>query len=152
MTMDIDFFVDDKPFTTRKPDLTVFDVLALRALPPDQFILVSPDGIEYRDPDEIVTIHAGDRLTTRKRDPTRPGLPIHYTVNGERQTTDSHRLTVETILRRAGSAASIDTAEIDSYFLEDVSDGRKYENPAHYVDIKDGDKFLAVHVGRTPVA
>ena len=152
MTKDIDYFVDDKPFTTRKPELTVSDVLALRGVPVDVFFLLSQDGTEYRDPDGIVHIHEGDRFTTRKRDDARPSTTIHYTVNGEAQTTERGRLTVEQILRQAGAAASIDVSDIANYFLESVADGRKYEDLADYIDLKNGDQFLAVHVGRTPVA
>ena len=149
---DIDFFVDDKPFTTQKPELTVSDVLALRDVPTDLFFLLSENGTEHRDPDEIVQIHQGDRFATRKRDDARPGAVRRYTVNGEAQATERDRLTVEQILIKAGAAASIDVAELASYFLENVADGRKYENLADYVDINNGDHFLAVHVGRTPVA
>lgn len=75
-----------------------------------------------------------------------------YQVNGEDQSTQDNSLTVETILRNAGSAASIDVAEINDYLLENVADGHKYEDLADKVLIKDGDKFVAVHVGKTPVA
>ena len=152
MIRDIDYFVDDKPFTTRKPELAVSDVLARRGVSVDRFFLLSEDGTEYRDPDEAVHIHEGDRFATRKREDARLGAVNHYTVNGEDQATEVGRLTVEQILRRAGVAASIDVAEIASYFLENVADGRKYENLADYVDVKNGDQFLAVHVGRTAVA
>ena len=91
---DIDFFVDGKPFTTRKPELTVSDVLALRGVPHELYFLSSESGVEYRDPGEIVTIHQGDRFETRKRADGRPELIRHYTVNGEAQTTEHDRLTV----------------------------------------------------------
>lgn len=153
MTKDIDFFVDDKPFTTRKPETTLFDVLTLRGVTADRFFLVSSrDGAEYRDPTANVSIRPGDRFTTHKRDDARPAPALHYTVNGEPQTTTRCQLTAEEILRQAGTAASIDTADVASYFLENAEDGRKYENPSDFVDIGNGDKFLAVHVGRTPVA
>ena len=149
---DTEFFVDDKPFTTRKPELTVSEVLALRGVPDDLFFLLSENGTDYRDPSEIVQIHQGDRFATRKRDDARPDGITHYTVNGEAQTTERDSLTVEQVLLEAGAAASIDVAEIANYFLENVADGRKYENLTDDVDINDGDQFLAVHVGRTPVA
>ena len=144
--------MDEKPFTTRKPELTVSEVLALRGVPDDLFFLLSENGTDYRDPSEVVQIHQGDRFATRKRDDARPDGIRHYTVNGEAQTTERDSLTVEQVLLEAGAAAGIDVAEVANYFLESVTDGRKYENLTAYVDINDGDQLLAVHVGRTPVA
>ncbi len=77
---------------------------------------------------------------------------IRYEVNGERQRTEEPRLTVERILRQAGSAAGIDVADIGNYYLERVSDGAEYRNLSDVVTIEDGDRFLAVYAGRTPVA
>ena len=155
MNKDIEFYVDDKLLFTKKSELTAADVLTLAGILNDQFFLVSQDGTEYKDPDKIIKIHSEDHFKTRKRereDPKPVSETIHYKVNGEEQTTEQDSLTVEEILRNAGSAASIDASQIDSYFLENIIDGRKYENLADVVVVKEGDQFLAVHVGRTPVA
>ena len=66
--------------------------------------------------------------------------------------TEEPRLTVERILRQAGSAAGIDVGDIGNYYIERVSDGAEYRNLSDVVTIEDGDKFLAVYAGRTPVA
>ena len=155
MSQDIEFFVDDKPLSSKKPELAAGEVLTLAGIPNDQFFLVSEDGIEYKDPDQVIKIHSGDKFKTRKRERenSRPVFEtIHFKVNGEEQTTKQASLTVEEILRNAGSAASIETSQIDSYYLENIIDGSKYENLADVVVVKEGDQFLAVHVGRTPIA
>ena len=153
MNKDIEFLIDGKPFVTAKPELTVAEMLARAGYSSDRYSVVSDDGTEYREPETTIEIHTGDKFETKKRDDARPvGAVIHYKVNGEEQTTDQETLTVEQILRKAGAAASIDVKEIDSYFLEDISDGRKYQELAEQVALKEGDQFLAVHVGKTPVA
>ena len=77
---------------------------------------------------------------------------IHYQVNGEPQTTDRKTLTVKEILENAGAAASIDLKELDQYILEDLQPGKKYEHLHDPVEVKDGDKFVAIYAGKTPVA
>ena len=119
----------------------------------------SDRGIPPGDPD------TGTRepdLTDRPDEPDRPPgeVPdrpgddgfVRYEVNGESQRTEHPRLTVERILRQAGSAAGIDVGDIDNYYLERVSDGTEYRNLSDVVTIEDGDRFLAVYAGRTPVA
>ena len=77
---------------------------------------------------------------------------IRYEVNGEHQRTEGPSLTVEQILRSVGVAAGIDVADIGSYYLERVSDGKEYRDLSEVVRIDDGDRFLAVYAGKTPVA
>lgn len=72
-------------------------------------------------------------------------------VNGEPQTV-GRKTTVEKILKNAGAAASIEVEELDNYFLENIHSGRKYEDLQETVAIEDGDKFVAVYAGKTPVA
>ena len=155
MSKEIEFFVDDKRFSTLKSELTLADILSLVGVPSDQFFLVSQDGTEHKEQGEIIKIHFGDRFKTRKYE--REGSPsvpntIHYKVNGEEQTTQKDSLTVREILQNAGEAASIDLSQINSYFLENVETGQKYENADDRVALKEGDQFLAIHVGATPVA
>ena len=77
---------------------------------------------------------------------------IRYEVNGEALETGIRRLSLEEILHRAGAPAGVDVSQIDSYFLENAADGRRYENLADLIVLEDGDRFLAIHVGKTPVA
>lgn len=153
MSKEIEFFVDDKRFSTLKSELTLADILSLAGVSSDQFFLVSQDGTEHKEQDETIKIHFGDRFKTRKYEREDPLFaPIHYKVNGEEQTTQKDSLTVREILQNAGEAASIDLSQINSYFLENVETGQKYENADDRVDLKEGDQFLAIHVGPTPVA
>ena len=155
MAESIEFFIDDKPYSTLKVSQSVADILAIAGLSPDQFFLIAQDGTKLLDPNQNVDIHSGDRLTTEKRDrDSMPPFPIeiHYKVNGEPQTTTNATLSVEQILRAAGKAASIDINQLDSYILENIKTEKKYQNLADTVDISNDDEFLAVHSGATPVA
>ena len=155
MAEPIEFFIDDKPYSTLKVSQSVADILAMAGLSSDQFFLISADGTELLDPKQSVDIHSGDRFTTEKRDrDSKPPFPkvIHYKVNGEQQTTNVSTLSVEQILRAAGKAASIDLNQPDSYILENIKTGQKYQHLAETVDILNDDEFLAVHSGATPVA
>ena len=151
----IEFFIDDKPYSTFKISQSVEEILAIASLSPDQFLLISQDGTKYLDPTQKIDIRPGDHFKTEKRDrDTKPPYPevIHYQVNGEQQTTTSPTLSVEQILQAAGKAASIDLNQLKSYILENVETGKKYQNLADVVKISNDDKFLAVHSGATPVA
>ena len=61
-------------------------------------------------------------------------------------------MTVEEILRRAGTDAAIDVDDLESYYLDNVHTGVRYESLSDEVPVADGDQFLALHAGRTPVA
>ena len=148
----ITYFVDGRAFETVTPELTVSDVLDGAGKPPKQFYLVHKD-VEYHDPEKKIRIHDGDHFESRLRGHKPPeDKVIHYKVNGERQTTRHYTLTVEQILRNAGRAASIDVAQINDYYLESIDDGRKYESLTDRVAIREGNQFLALHRGKTPVA
>ena len=151
----IEFFIDDKPYSTYKAIQTVANVLAVAGLTADQFILISSDGTKYQDGEKDIEIHSGERFKTEKRDrDSKPesGEVIYYEVNGEKQQTSESRLSMEQILRSAGRDASIDLQQLNSYILENIGTGKKYGSLNEIVDIVDGDKFLAVHSGATPVA
>ena len=151
----VEFFIDDKPYSTYKAIQTVANVLAMAGLTADQFILISSDGTKYLDGGKEIEIHSGERFTTEKRDRDSGPEPvevIYYEVNGEQQQTSESRLSMEEILRSAGRDASIDLQQLNSYILENIGTGKKYESLDAIVDISNGDKFLAVHSGATPVA
>ena len=155
MADSVDFFIDDKVYTTYKASQSVEDILSFANLSADQYILVSPRGDEYRDAKQTVEIHSGDRFTTKKRDrDAKPGIPVEisYRVNGEPQVTKIAELTVQQILRAAGKPASIDLQQLSSYILENIKTGEKYESLEDSVHILNNDEFLAVHSGATPVA
>ena len=154
MTSDSQFFIDGKPYKLEHSPEKVSRLLQLAGTSAEKAILVSEDGVEHRDPDELMEVRPGEHLTTREVNGSEKpaGKTVRYTVNGEENVTDVNPLSVEAILRRAGAGAAIDVDDVGSYYLENTADGRKYENPDDPVTISDGDKFLAIHVGSTPVA
>ena len=155
MADSIEYFIDNKPFTTHEATRTVEEILSIVDLSAEQFYLISPDGTQYVDPKQNIEIRSGDRFITKKRDhDTKPPSPlvIYYSVNGEQQSTTSATLSVEDILRSAGKAASIDLQQLNSYILENIKTSKKYELLTAVVEILNDDQFLAVHSGATPVA
>ncbi len=145
----IRFFLNGKPANVEGPT-SVHDLLGMASLPTDGSHAIIKDGKEYSDPNHPIDIASGDKIEIR---PTRPRRPVvHYTVNGEKQTTGVNTLSLEAILRRAGKASAIDVNDIGSYYLAYVSDGRKYEKLDHMITLNEGDEFVAVHKGPTPVA
>ncbi len=77
---------------------------------------------------------------------------VRYEVNGEPQTATTDKLAVSTILENAGRAASIDTRNLEDYYLQDLKTERRHDDPAEEITVHDGSRFLAVHRGATPVA
>ncbi len=154
MTSDNQFFIDDKPYKLEQSPEKVSTLLHLAGTSAADAILVSEDGDEHGNPDELIEIAAGDRFRTRKRNGSQKPVdkPIRYTVNGEQNTTVENPLSLASILRIAGAGAAIDITDLGSYYLENTADGRKYENLNDLITIFDGDNFLAIHVGSTPVA
>ena len=155
MSKKVEFFIDGKKFSTLKSELTLANILSLVGEDAGQFCLVSQNGTEYTEQDETVEVHSGECFETKEYDREEP-LPasnvIHYKVNGEEQTTQEGSLTVREILQNVGEMASVDPAQTDSYFLENVKTGQKYDNADDRIDLKEGDQFVAIHVGPTPVA
>ena len=154
MTSDRVFYIDDKPYPLEHSPVKVSTLLHFAGTSSEDALLVSSDGFEYGEPDELIDIAPSTHFTTKKRDHDRKPVekPIRYKVNGEQSTTVENPISVETILRRAGAGAAIDISDLGNYFLENTSDGRKYESLDELVTISDGDNFLAIHVGSTPVA
>ena len=153
MSNQIRIFIDGKQVLATKSNLTVAEILDAAKIPIDEYYLVSEKGDEYKDPNKKVKFYSGERFKSTKRRHVPPVTKtIHYSVNGEAQMTERSPLTVETILKIAGAAASIDVAQIDSYYLESVEGDQTYNNLSDQVTIQEGDRFLAVYRGKTPVA
>lgn len=154
MTAHGQFFIDDKPYKLEHSPEKVSTLLHLAGTSVSEAILVSEDGTQHGNPDEFIAIAPGDQFWTKKRDHSQKPVnkPIRYTVNGEESTTFENPLSLETILRNAGAGAAIDVTDLQSYYLENTADGRKYQNLDDLVTISDGDNFVAIHVGSTPVA
>ena len=153
MSAKIKYFVDNREFSSENPTLTVADILGRAKKPVDAFYLVSEkDKAEYTAPEQEVRIEDGDRFITQRRKSRPAGSTIHYKVNGEPQTTQEPVLTVEAILRNAGAAAGVAVGDIGYYTLEYADKDRKFEDLSEKVSIEEGDEFIAIHVGKTPVA
>lgn len=143
----IRFSVNDRQLETDTSEMTVSEVLERASESADHCDLVR-DGTQVGDRGQSITIHDGDHFQTMPRG----GGAVRYEVNGEQQTADQRTLTLEEILRRAGRPAAIDQAQVGNYYLQNVADGLKYQDLSTPVTIREGDKFIAVHCGRTPVA
>ena len=121
--------------------------------PGDTELVRQATGEEWTDPAAHVELHDGDRFEVKRRgDKPPPDARIRYTVNGEPQATTRTPLTVEEILRRAGTDAAIDLDQLESYYLDNVRTAQRYENLGDEVPIVDGDQFMALYAGPTPVA
>ena len=150
--MKVTFTVDGRMLQADISELTVSEILSLAGASKEKSFLLLKD-VEYRNPNERIRIHDSDEFLTKPRDlRTPPQARITYTINGETQTTLVATLTVKEILERAGQAASIDAKKIDSYYVEDLENGRKYSKLDDNITINDGDQFLAIYSGPTPVA
>ena len=154
MTSNGQFFIDGKPYKLERSPEKVSTLLDLAGTSTEDVFLVSEDGGLHGNPDELIDIAPGENFRTRKRDDSQKPVekPVLYTVNGEQNSTTENPLPLGSILRIAGAGAAIDITDLGSYYLENTADGRKYENLDDLVTISDGDNFLAIHVGSTPVA
>ena len=148
------FFIDGKPCKLENSTEKVSRLLQLAGTSSDESVLISEDGVEHSHPAELIKISPGEHFETRKKNSARKPVekPIHYTVNGEENTTLINPLSLGAILQNAGGGAAIDVNDLGNYYLENIDNGCKYGNPDDSVTISDGDKFLAIHVGSTPVA
>ena len=150
MSEKIEFFLDGKLVEIGKSRLAVRELLQMAGRPDGTDYVVSRDVVEYDDLNQLLDIRPGDKIETVQK-PARTKTPVHYKVNGEEQITETNPVSMETLLRLAGAAASIDVNDLGSYFVENL-DGSKYENLTDVITIDEGDEFLAIHVGPTPVA
>jgi len=154
MKADGQFYIDDKPYPIERSHAKVSWLLHLAGASGGGVVLVSEDGIEHGNPDDLIEITPGARFQTRKRDDAQKpnDKAVRYAVNGDEHTTTENPLPLKTILRNAGAGAAVDVSDLQSYYLENTADGRRYENLDDLVTVADGDNFLAIHVGSTPVA
>ena len=154
MIANAQFFIDGKPYKLEHSPEKVSALLHLAGTSTRDAFLVSEDGIEHGNPDELIDIAPGDQFRTKKRGDSQKPVekPIRYIVNGEQNTTVENPISLKSILRNAGPGAAIDVTDLGSYYLENTADGHKYETLDDLVTIFDGDNFLAIHAGSTPVA
>ena len=150
----IHFTINGEKFDSPETRVSVEWLLELVGLKSaDAELIRVATGEVWTKPSAVVKLHDGDAFTAKDRGgPPHPEVKVHYTVNGEPQVTDTSPLTVEQVLRRAGPGAAIDVDQLESYYLDNVRTGAKYENLGDEVAIVDGDQFVALHAGPTPVA
>lgn len=75
-----------------------------------------------------------------------PERKIDYFVNGERQVTTEHKLTVAQILEHAGFTPP------SEYQLERDQDHYKFTDLNEEVEIHDDERFTATFIGPTPTS
>ena len=148
----IHFKINRREFQSGRSQVSAARLVEMAELDPTRFELVrTTTGETWRDPSALVELRPGDSFEAKGRG--RPVEPaIRYAVNGERQVTKESPLTVGAILRRAGPDAAVDLDQLDDYYLDDVRTGTRYENLDDEVPVADGDQFVALHAGPTPVA
>ncbi len=148
----IHFKINRREFESDRRQVRVAWLAELAGLDPTRFELVrTATGEIWRDPSATVELRDGDSFEAKGR--LRPLEPsIRYTVNGEPQVTKESPLIVEEILRRAGPDAAIDLDHLKDYYLDNVRTGIRYENLGDEVPVTDGDQFVALYAGPTPVA
>lgn len=148
----IHFTINGREFESNRRQVRAAWLVGQAGLDPTGFELVrTTTGETWRDPSAAVELREGDAFDAKGH--ARPvRRPIRYTVNGEPQVAKESPLTVEEILRRAGSDAAIDLNQLDDYYLDDVRTGTRYEALGDEVPVTDGDQFVALYAGPTPVA
>ena len=146
------YFVNEAPQHSDEKILRQQEILEKAGYSSKEYYLISENGSEYRESDEQVPIREGEKFEAKPRREKPNGDLIHYEVNGEPQTTKKSPISLEIILTKAGRDAGIDPAEPQSYRLENVATGDRYEKLDELVPVHDGDKFVAIHTGPTPVA
>ena len=147
------FTINGRELASRESRVTVAWLLEQLGLAPGDAVLERSDtGETWSNPSALVKLREGDKFEAKRPPTPVPEPRIGYTVNGERQVTARTPLTVEEILRQAGADAAIDLAQLESYYLDNVRTGARYENLGDQVPVADGDQFVALHAGRTPVA
>ena len=148
----IHFKINGREFDSDRRQVRAAWLAEQAGLDPTRFELVrTATGETWRNPSAAVELREGDAFDAKGR--ARPVEPsIRYAVNGEPQVTRESPLTVEEILRRAGPDAAIDLGQLEDYYLDNVRTGTRYENLRDEVPVSDGDQFVALYAGPTPVA
>ena len=155
MTVQNTFYIDGKQQTLVQESESVAQLLQRANVSCEQASLVTSDGVEHSSPQEMIAIASGSQFTTRAHEDSSGHVvsrPNQFKVNGEVCYTSDSALTVRMILQSAGANAGIDQTDLGHYFLQRLNDETKFENLDDQVTISDGDEFLAIHTGDTPVA
>ena len=148
----ITYFVDGKLQQSAQDTLSQKEILERAGFVPEQYYLIGENGSEYRDPDDRVPLKDGEKFEVKPLRGTTPSGVIHYEVNGFPQTTETSPVPLREILEKAGRNAGIGPDDLDRYRLENNDAKTQYTELDEPVPIRDGDKFVAIYIGKTPVA
>jgi len=153
---EINIKIDDQEKKWPKSVITIKDILYLgeKQEPYDVYIIFKMQGDKKQ---EIWNGQAKDGLHKNieiKNDDMffieykSQDLKIHYTVNGEKQETlvTESKLTVAKILEKAKFVP------VNKFKLFDAKTRKDYTTPDQEIVIQNGDEFLALSSGPTPVA
>ena len=148
----ITYFVDGKLQQSDQDTRFQKEILEWAGFAPKQYYLIGENGSEYRHPDDQVPLTDGEKFEVKPLRGTIPSGKIHYEVNGEHQTTETSPVLLRDVLEKAGRKAGIEPDDLERYRLENSDTGARYTELDEPVPIQDGDKFVAIYIGKTPVA
>ena len=148
----ITYFVNGKLQQSDQDTLSQKEILERAGFAPEQYYLLSENGSEYRGPDDRVPLKDGEKFEVKPLRGTTPSGVIHYEVNGSPQTTETSPVPLREILEKAGHDAGVGPDNLERYRLENSDTGARYAELDEPVPIRDGDKFVAIYVGASPVA
>ena len=146
------YYVEGKTLQSDEKNLRQKEILEMAGYSPEAYYLVSESGTEYRQPDDQVPIAEGEKFSVKPHREIIGGDVIHYEVNGERQRTNISPVALKIILMNAGREAGVDPNDLQNYRLENIATGDRYNDPDEPVPVREGDKFVAIYTGSTPVA
>lgn len=148
----ITYFVDGKPQQSERDARFQKEILERAGFAPGRYRLIGENGAEYRRPDERVSLADGEKFEIKPLRETAPSGEIRYAVNGEPQTAAASPVPLREILEQAGREAGIEPDDLERYRLENPATEARYAALDEPVPIRDGDKFVAIYIGKTPVA
>lgn len=150
--MIIEYFVGGRAQQSDRDTLSQRQILEKADYPEAEYYLIGEDGSEYKNPEDQVFIKDGEKFEAKPLRGMAPNAVIHYEVNGERQTAEISPVPLREILEKAGQEAGIGPDNLERYRLENRNTGARYTELDEPVPIHDGEAFVAIYVGATPVA
>lgn len=148
----ISYFVDGRLQQSDRDALPQREILEKAGYAEAEYYLIDGGGTEYRSPDDKVLLKDGEKFEVKPLRGAAPSGVIHYKVNGELQTAEDSPVPLRDILEKAGRKAGIEPNDLERYRLENSGTDAKYKGLDELVPIRDGDQFVAIYVGKTPVA
>ena len=148
----ITYFVDGKLQQSDQDTRSQKEILERAGFVPEQYYLIGENGSEYRQPDDRVPLKDKEKFEVKPLRETTPSNEIHYEVNGVPQTTETSPVPLRDVLEKAGRKAGIDPEDLGRYRLENSGTGARYAELDEPVPIQDREKFVAIYIGKTPVA